>query len=66
MDERTRKCTICQFPGSVVARLIGEIIEVLIYRGEDAFFVDTGEGAELFYSNKLVLPLTIPLFYSGQ
>jgi hypothetical protein len=36
-------------------------VERLVYRSEDAFFVDAGEGAELPYSNKLLLPFAVPL-----
>jgi hypothetical protein len=33
----------------------------LVDCGEDAFLVDAGEEAELFYCNKLFLPFPIPL-----
>jgi hypothetical protein len=34
------------------------------YRSENAFFIDAGEGAELFYSNKMFLsfPVSLPDF----
>jgi hypothetical protein len=34
--------------------------------GEDAYFLYTSERAELFYNNKLVLSVTIPLFDSAR